>query len=58
MGEEAGAQSPHLLWVNWKDHILSFRKAEEGEFEVLEFPSQQAKLEYVVSKFSTGFRIQ
>lgn len=58
MSEEAGIQGPYTLWINWADHIVSFRKVEEGAFEMVEFPSNEERFAYVFDHCSTGFRIQ
>ena len=36
MDDDAGAQAPQLLWINWTDQVVSFHP-EEG-FEPVAFP--------------------
>ena len=40
MDDDAGAQAPQLLWINWSAQVVSFHQ-EEG-FEVVTFPSHDA----------------
>ena len=56
MDDDAGAQAPQLLWINWTDQVVSFHP-EEG-FETVAFPDHDAMLAYVFQKTSNGFRIQ
>lgn len=56
MDDDAGAQAPQLLWINWTDQVVSFH-SEEG-FDPVEFPDHDAMLAYVFQKTSNGFRIQ
>lgn len=56
MEDGVGAQALPLLWINWTEQIVSFRK--EDGYERLEFPSDEEKLEYAFEKTSNGFRIQ
>lgn len=56
MDDDAGAQAPQLLWINWTDQVVSFHP-EEG-FEPVAFPDHDAMLVYVFQKTSNGFRIQ
>ena len=45
MDDDAGAQAPQLLWINWTDQVVSFHP-EEG-FEPVAFPDHDAMLAYV-----------
>ena len=56
MDDDAGAQAPQLLWINWTDQVVSFHP--EDGFETVEFPDHDAMLDYVFQKTSNGFRIQ
>ena len=56
MEDDTGAQAPQAIWINWTEQILSFH--EEDGYERLEFPSNEAKMDYVFQKTSNGFRIQ
>lgn len=58
MSGEAGTQGPYRLWINWTDQIVSFQQVEKGEFEALEFPSNEERFAYVFDHCATGFRIQ
>ena len=42
MDDDAGAQAPQLLWINWTDQVLSFHR-EEGHAPVA-FPDHDAML--------------
>ena len=44
MDDDAGAQAPQLLWINWTDQVVSFH-SEEG-FEPVAFPDHDAMLAY------------
>ena len=50
MDDDAGAQAPQLLWINWTDQVVSFHP-EEG-FEPVAFPDHDAMLAYVFQKTS------
>lgn len=54
--DDAGAQAPKLLWINWTAQVVSFHQ-EEG-FEAVTFPNHDDMLSYVFQKTSNGFRIQ
>ena len=56
MEDGTAAQMPQTVWIDWRDHILSFH--EEAGYERLEFPSNEEKMAYVFEKTSNGFRIQ
>ena len=56
MEDDTGAMTPHVIWINWMDHILSFHK--EAGYERVEFSSSDEKMAYVFQKTSNGFRIQ
>ena len=43
--DDAGAQAPQLLWINWTAHVVSFHQ-EEG-FETVTFPDHDTMLAYV-----------
>ena len=46
--DDAGAQAPQLLWINWTAHVVSFHQ-EEG-FETVTFPDHDTMLAYVFQK--------
>lgn len=54
----AEAVGTYRLWINWAEQIVSFRKVEAQDFEVLEFPSNEERFAYVFDHCATGFRIQ
>lgn len=56
MDDDIGAQALAALWIDWTDHIVSFHE-EEG-YERLEFSSDEEKMNYVLQKSSSGFRVQ
>ena len=72
MDDDAGAQAPQLLWINWTDQVVSFHREEglepvafpdhdamrEEGLEPVAFPDHDAMLAYVFQKTSNGFRIQ
>lgn len=58
MSEETVAQGSYMLWINWSDHIVSFREVEGGDYEQLEFSSNEERFSYVFNHCSAGFRIQ
>lgn len=47
MSEETVAQGSYMLWINWSDHIVSFREVEGGDYEQLEFSSNEERFSYV-----------
>lgn len=46
----------YTVWINLRDRIVSFEKQEH--FQKLQFSSHEEKLNYVVEKGTSGFRIQ
>lgn len=58
MSEETEVQGPFALWIDWKEQIVSFRKVDEHNFEIVEFPTNEERFAYVFNHCSKGFRIQ
>ena len=56
MDDDAGAQAPQLLWINWTEQVVSFHP--EDGVGTGEFPDHDSILDYVFQKTSNGFRIQ
>ena len=52
MDDDAGAQAPQLLWINWTEQVVSFHP--EDGFEAVEFPDHDAMLDCVFQKTSNG----
>lgn len=53
-----GGQEPQMLWINKSEHIVSFHKVENDDYEPLIFSDQNEKMKFVFEKCSSGFRIQ
>ena len=56
MDDDAGAQAPQLLWINWTDQVVSVHP-EEG-CEPGAFPGHDAVLAYVFQETPHGVRVQ
>ena len=56
MDDDANAQAPRLLWINWTTKVVSFHRVEG--FEPMAFPNRNSMMAYVIQKVSSGFRIQ
>ena len=56
MEDATSAGAPQVLWIHLTAKILSFHQ--EDGFEQLIFPDNQARMNYVFDKTSSGFRIQ
>lgn len=50
------AKVDYLLWIDWKNKIISFKSA--AGFEEKVFPSPEEKLNYALTRCAAGFRIQ
>lgn len=51
-------QNSYRLWVSQRQRIISFHELNNREYQMVEFASQDDKMEYVLQKCSGGFRIQ
>lgn len=58
MNQAQKRQSPYRLWVSQGQRIISFHELNNREYQMVEFASQDEKMEYVLQKCSGGFRIQ
>lgn len=58
MNQAQKRQSPYRLWVSQGQRIISFHELNNREYQMVEFDSQDEKMEYVLQKCSGGFRIQ
>lgn len=56
MEQRAPLQSAEILWINWREKILSFTKVDG--FEAKHFLSHESCLEYAFDKATDGFRVQ
>lgn len=56
MVDDAVVQVSQMLWINWKENVVSFHP--EDGFEAVEFQDHDAMLQYVFQKTSNGFRLQ
>ena len=46
----------YSIWVDWKNRVISFQKAEG--FEKLEYPSHEEMFAFAIEKGFAGFGIQ
>lgn len=46
----------YSIWVNWKQRIVSFQKAEG--FEELRYPTHEDMFQFAIAKGFDGFGIQ
>lgn len=58
MNQTQKRQNPYRLWVSQGQRIISFHELNSREYQMVEFASQDEKMEYVLLKCSSGFRIQ
>lgn len=56
MSEETQTRADCVLWIDYTNRIISFRKAEG--FEAKAFPTREEKIAYAFRECSSGYRIQ
>ena len=56
MEQRAPLQSAEILWINWREKILSFTKVDG--FEAKHFITHESCLEYAIYKATEGYRVQ
>lgn len=56
-----GDQESHMIWISRSEHIVSFHEIENDNndnYEPLVFSNHNEKMQFVLEKCSSGFRIQ
>lgn len=56
MRDDTVPRKPCTLWIDWKEHVVSFHP--DAGFEAKEFPDYDAMMQFVFQYTSNGFRIQ
>ena len=50
-----------MIWISWSEHTVSFHEIENDNndnYEPLVFSDHNEKMQFVLEKCSSGFRIQ
>ena len=53
-----GDQESHMIWISWSEHTVSFHEIENDNYEPLVFSDHNEKMQFVLEKCFSGFRIQ